>query len=254
MGKNIICIIQARLKSTRLPGKVLLPLANKPVIEHVFNQLSFSKILKKIVLATSTEKSDDPLEKWAKKNKKEFFRGSLNNVLERYYLAAKKFESEIIVRITADCPLIDPTIVDLTINKFIDGQYDYFSNTLNPTFPDGLDTEVFSFSTLEKAFINSKLKSELEHVTPYIKNNPQFFKIGNLSSEINYEKYRWTIDNNEDYELLKIIFDNLSREGNFVYWKDVIKFLQFNTSLSHINKHLKRNEGYEKSLKEDKLL
>ena len=148
---------------------MLLPLCDKPVINHVFHQLSFSKRLSNIILATSNDVSDDLLKEWAKNNNRDCYRGSLDNVLERYYFAAKKYQGDVIVRVTADCPLIDPTVVDLVIDHFLSGQYDYFSNTMVPTFPDGLDTEVFTFAALEKAYKTAKWKSEIEHVTSYIK-------------------------------------------------------------------------------------
>lgn len=253
MQKNVLCIVQARLNSTRLPGKVLLPLKNRPVIEHVFNQLSFATKLNNIILATSTEESDNKLEVWAINNSKEIFRGNLNDVLERYYFAAKKYNGDIIVRITGDCPLIDPKIVDTVVNEFVEGGFDYFSNTINPTFPDGLDTEVFSYDALETTYFNAKLKSEREHVTPYIKNNPGTFKLGGFENKVNYEKYRWTIDNQEDYEFLKIIFEKLYIEDQYISWKDVIRFIDDKPEIININKHIKRNEGYEKSLIEDNL-
>lgn len=248
---KIIAIVQARMTSSRLPGKVLKDLTGKPVIWHVFNQLSFSQKIDQIILAMSDNKADDQLEDWAKENNINFFRGDLDNVLKRFYDTALNYKGDVIVRITADCPLIDPEIVDQVIHLFLSGEFDYYSNTNPPTFPDGLDTEVFTFAALQKAFQAAKLKSEIEHVTPYIRNNPDKFKIGNYSSSINYEKLRWTLDNKEDYDFLSVIYNKLYRPNSFISWKEVIKYLESNTNLLMINEHINRNEGFAKSLNED---
>ncbi len=240
------------MTSTRLPGKVLLNLGGKPVVQQVFNQISKTKLINEIVLATSIDKSDDLLEEWAKSSNNLFFRGSLDNVLERYYSAAKEFSADIVVRITADCPLIDPIIIDSVIELFNKGKYDYCSNTITPTFPDGLDVEVFKFTALEKAHKNATLLSEMEHVTPYIKNNPGLYKIGQFFSKTDYSSLRWTIDNKEDYEFLEQIFDKLSQENKYISWNSVIRFLKNNENLLKINSHILRDEGYVKSLLNDK--
>lgn len=247
----ITAIVQARMSSSRLPNKVMMKICNKPIIEHVFNQLSYSKYISKSVLATSRESNDDPLEIWAKNNNKNFFRGDLNNVLNRYYNAAVKFNASTIVRITADCPLIDPIIVDEIINKYLKDKLDYCSNTLVPTFPDGLDTEVFSIETLRTTYINAKLNSELEHVTPYIKKHPELFNIANFVSPINYSNLRWTLDNYEDYLLLENIYNSLYQENTYMSWEKVLSFVNKNKELNKINSHIKRDEGYIKSLNED---
>lgn len=250
--KNIVAIVQARMTSTRLPNKVLMDLGNKTVLGQVFYQLSFSKMINNVVLATSNDISDDKLEKWAIDNNVNYFRGDLNNVLRRFYHAARTYKADIVVRITADCPLIDPEIVDIIIKEFLIGDYDYYSNTNPPTFPDGLDTEVFTFKALEEAYFNAKLLSEIEHVTPYIRNQPEKFKIGNYLSNFNYENLRWTIDNKEDYEFLKKIFNSLISNDSFISYKQVIDFLSKNAEIQKINSHLQRNEGFIKSLNEDK--
>jgi len=253
MSKTI-AIVQARMSSSRLPGKVLKELSGKPVIWHVFNQLSFSQKIDQIVLATSDNEEDDQLENWAKENSINFFRGDLDNVLKRFYDTALNYEGDVIVRITADCPLIDPSIVDEVVQKFLNGNYDYLSNTNPPTFPDGLDAEVFTFIALKEAYENAKLKSELEHVTPYIRNHPEKFKLGSFVGSKNYENLRWTLDNPEDYRLLSEIFDNLFKANSYISYKTVLAFLAVNEELIEINSKIKRNEGLDKSLKEDKEL
>lgn len=250
--KKIVAIVQARMSSTRLPNKVLMNLGGKTVVGQVVNQLSYSKLLNEVVLATSTDKIDDPLEKWAMEHNVRYFRGDLDNVLKRYFDTAKQTKADIIVRITADCPLIDPEVVDNVISNFLEGGYDYYSNTNPPTFPDGLDTEVFSFTTLEKAYKEADLQSEFEHVTPYIRNHPETFKTGNYKSEIHYENLRWTLDNREDYDLLTQLFTALNKENSFINYKEVIDYVHANSELLKTNAHIKRNEGYIKSLIEDK--
>ena len=255
MNKNknkIFCLVQARMSSTRLPNKVMLNLEGKPVIEQLFHQLSFSKLITECVLTTSIDKSDDVLYDWAMKKGIPVYRGNLNDVLDRYYNAAKFFKAKVVVRITGDCPLIDPEIVDDTIKYFLENGMDYVTNDLPPTFPDGLDTEVFTFKTLEKAFKNAKLSSEREHVTPYILNNKNVFKTGNFKNNIDLNFHRWTLDNKEDYLLISSIYEKLFTENNYIKMNDVLDYLLNNPDLIKLNTHIKRNEGFEKSLKNDK--
>jgi len=166
------CIIQARMSSTRLPKKVMLKIGEKPVLWYVYNRVKLSKKVNEIIIATSSDKSDDPIEKFCREENIKFFRGSLEDVLDRFYYAAKRFNFEYILRITADCPLIDREIMDKGIDLHFassNPENTYTSNTLEYTFPDGLDIEIFSFKLLEEAWKNAKLKSEREHVTPYIR-------------------------------------------------------------------------------------
>jgi len=253
MVKKVVCIVQARYTSTRLPGKVFLNLAGKPVIEQIFNQLSYSKRINQSVLATSELSSDDKLEVWAKSKNIEYYRGSLDDVLDRFYFTAKSFNADIVVRITGDCPLIDPEVVDDVISLFLKDNYDYTSNINPPTFPDGLDTEVFKFSVLEETWKNAKLKSEREHVTPYVRKHNEKFKIGNFENKINLSHYRWTLDNEEDHELISRIYEKLYKENNYIKMEEVLELIKNNINLQNINSHIRRNEGYDKSIKNDKL-
>ena len=252
--KKIVCIVQARMSSTRLPGKVLLKLGDRTVLGQVLNQLSFSKRINECVIATSTSNEDNVIEKWAINNNIKYFRGDLEDVLKRFYLTAKNFGANIVVRITADCPLIDPEVVDAVVGLYISKIADYASNADPPTFPDGLDTEVFSFKVLQNANKNAKLRSEREHVTPYIRNNPLLFKSVNLQSNVNYAHLRWTLDNPEDYDLIKKIYTYLEKKKSFIHWRDVLNLFHKNPQLRSMNRHIKRNEGYDKSLREDKIL
>jgi|WetSurMetagenome_2_1015567.scaffolds.fasta_scaffold110364_2 spore coat polysaccharide biosynthesis protein SpsF (cytidylyltransferase family) len=249
---NIVCIVQARMSSSRLPEKMMMELNGIPVIEQVFRQLSFSKKINQRVLATSVDASDNKLFDWAVKKNIPCIRGSLDDVLDRFYNAAKIMKADIAIRVTGDCPLIDPEIIDKTIQMHLENEFDYTSNANPPTFPDGYDVEVVNFSSLEKAWKEAGLKSEREHVTPYIKNHKELFNIGNFEWEINYEQYRLTLDNKEDFELISIIHKKFYNENNFIKLNNVIEFLLENPKLIEINNFLVRNEGYQKSLKSDK--
>ena len=163
---KVVAIVQARMNSSRLPGKVMMQLVNKPVLEHVVERLSYCKLIEKIVVATSNESSDDQVKDYCVNNKIDFYRGSLVDVLDRYYHAAKIYNAKAILRITCDCPVIDPVVVDAVITGYLSGEYDSYG--LGGKFPDGLDCTVYSFSSLEKAWQEARLKSEREHVGPYI--------------------------------------------------------------------------------------
>ncbi|MFH1957621.1 MAG: glycosyltransferase family protein [bacterium] len=245
-------IVQARLSSERLPGKVLLPLSRKPVLWHVLKRLKSCRKLDCVILATSTEKSDRKLKKVADELGIPVFFGSLNDVLARYYYAAKKYGLDNIVRVTADCPVIDPGIVDEVVERFIKGGFDYYG--LSGDFPDGLDVTVYSFKALEEAFKETILPSEREHVAgAFIEKSKDRFKVGGYKKFRNKVNYRWTIDEPEDYEFLKAIFDELCKEDkkNFTY-QDIFKLLRRKPELAKINMHIIRNEGYLQSLKTDK--
>ena len=246
---TVVAIIQARMSSTRLPGKVLLPLANKPVLAHVVERLSYSRLIEKIVVATSVDSSDDPIADFCCENNILFFRGSLENVLDRYYQTATQFDASAVVRITADCPVIDPVLVDAVITGFLSGNYDLYG--LDGEFPDGLDCTVFSLSALKKARLNAKLKSEREHVGPYIENNPQLFNNGSLKIFKGLQHHRWTLDEPEDYLLLTEIFEQLySPDPPFLTY-DILQLIQKKPELLSINHKIVRNEGYLKSIKND---
>ena len=183
-------IIQARMSSTRLPRKAMIKINNKPVIAHIIERLSFCKNADQIILSTSEDKSDDGLAKLAGKLDIAVFRGSLDDVLDRFYKTAEAFKLDTIVRITGDCPIIDPIVVDKTISNFMIGSYDLFS--VGPKFPDGLDCQVFSREALYLAWQNAKLKSEREHVCPYIEKNPEIFKLGSKNHYSEYSSLRLT--------------------------------------------------------------
>lgn len=253
MSKEILCIIQARTASTRLPNKVLLSLGKKAVLEQIVERVKDSKKIDKIIVATSEKKEDNKIAELCQKIDIDCFRGSENDVLDRYYQAAKHFDFSNIVRITGDCPLIDPEIIDEVIGLFQNEKLDYAANVIPPTFPDGLDAEIFSFEALERAWRETKMKSEREHVTIYMWQNPELFKQKHLNSPIDLSGKRWTLDNPEDYEFINKIYEGLYSAKPKFRLKDVLEFLEANSELEKINQNIKRNEGLEKSLKEDEI-
>ena len=243
------CIIQARMGSSRLPGKVLMKSDNgTPLLYHVINQLRHCSKVKNLVIATTTNQEDDEIEKFADNNSVDVFRGNEKDVLDRYFQCAKKYSFSTIVRITADCPLIDPQIVDKVIEQFFSGNYDFATNTLTRTFPIGTDVEVFSFSALKRTWESAQLPSEREHVTPYLRNERNF-KIINVQNDKNISSLRLTVDRIEDFELIKQILKNISI--NPIHLGDVLELFSRKPELIEINKHIDNNEGFSRSLKED---
>jgi spore coat polysaccharide biosynthesis protein SpsF len=246
---NVVAIIQARMSSTRLPGKVLLPLAGRPVLEHVVNRIAQCSIIGRIVVATSLEPSDDPIEQWCREHAVACYRGSLHDVLDRYYQAALLYKADAIVRITADCPAIDPTIVDKVVQGFLDGGYEFFG--LAGEFPDGLDCTVISFLAIERAWQDASLPSEREHVGPYIEKNQHLFKSGKLEPFSGLAHLRWTLDEPQDLTFLQEVFSRLYRDNPTFLAEDVLALLEREPELININNTIIRNEGYLKSLQSD---
>lgn len=247
----IVAIIQARVGSSRLPRKVIERVGDKTLIWHVIQRVKESKLIDKIVLATTPNEKDKILLEKAKEYGVEGFAGSENDVLDRYYQAAKKFKGDVIVRITGDCPLIDSKVVDRVIQRFMEEEADYMSNINPPTYPDGLDVEVFSFAALEKAWKEATLVSEREHVTPYIRKNPQIFQIKNLENDEDLSSMRWTVDEERDLEFVREIHSKLYKEGKIFHMGDVLALLKKHPELMDINRGITRNGGYQKSLEED---
>jgi spore coat polysaccharide biosynthesis protein SpsF len=246
---KIVAIVQARMGSSRLPGKVLKEVAGKPVLWHLINRLRKSKLLNGIVIATTINEIDKPILKLADSMGIDTFSGSEMDVLDRYYQASTKFKADVICRITADCPVIDPRIVDKVIKHFLDGKYDV---VFAAHYPDGIDTEVISYGALEKAWKEARWASEREHVTPYVYKNPDLFRISEVKSEIDLSGYRCTLDENEDLCLIREIYSYLYREGDIFYLEDILDLYQKYPHLKQINQKIKRNEGYAKSIKEDR--
>lgn len=241
---NVVVIIQARMGSSRLPGKVMKLLAGKPVIQHVIERAKLIPNISNVIVATTTSAKDGPLVEFCNSIEVPVFRGNEDDVLDRYYQAALFYRAEVVVRITGDCPLLDPIESEKVIKRFFEIDADYVSNTNPPMLPDGLDTEAFSMRILEKAWKEAKLKSEREHVTYYIYSNPQEFKTGSIKYKDDFNHYRLTLDEVADYKLLKKIFSLLRENGQFGYLHEVIHILGKNPGLLEINCHIKRNEGF----------
>ena len=237
--------------SNRFPGKVMVKLNEEnKVLDYVINQLRFCKSIKNLIIATTYLEQDDIIVEYAKKNNLEYFRGEPLDVLDRYYKCAKEFSLETIVRMNSDAPFLDPVLVDETVNKFQENDFDFVSNNLTRTYPIGIDTEVFSFNTLEKAWKEAKLPSEREHVTPFMKKNNKIFKIYNLENSEKIPIYRLTIDRREDLEFLKKIAANIKKKP--ILMNDVYQlFVQKPAILELYNDKMNLTEGYNKSLKED---
>ena len=250
---KIIAIIQARLGSTRLPGKVLLDLEGRTVLEHVIRRVRSSKFVNDIIVATTINKEDLEIVKLCASLGISVYCGSVDDVLDRYFQTARLFKAYHIARITSDCPLIDPKIIDDVVALHLSEKSDYTSNILKETFPDGQDTEIFTFNALKEAWKNANLASEREHVTPYIRKNP-LFKHVNLEYNEDLSQKRWTLDNPEDFEFIKIIYENLYKKNPFFGMEEILKFINEYPAIEKINNSLKRNQGYLKSLKEEKIL
>lgn len=248
----INAFMQTRVSSTRLPNKVIKNLEGLPMFVQQAKRILQCKKIDKLIVITSTEKSDDILEAICKENDLLCFRGDLYNVLSRYYYAQLAYPCEHAVRVTADCPVIDSAIMELVINTHLINNNDYTSNCLESTFPDGLDTEVISKSALQDAYKYAKKPSELEHVTPYIRNSPQKYQLQNIQSDTDLSNHRWTVDEPEDFELISAIYAHLYAHNCYFNYQDILNLLSLKPELSSINAQFSRNEGMLKSLKQDK--
>jgi spore coat polysaccharide biosynthesis protein SpsF len=235
---NKVAIVQARMGSTRLPGKVMKEIADKPMLWHVVNRLNYSKLIDKVVVATTDNREDNLIEEFCIDNNVNFYRGSQEDVLDRYYQAAKIYKADIIVRITSDCPLIDPVIVDKVVENYLDHEekVDYVSNILERTYPRGMDVEVFSLRVLEIAWQKAKEQYQREHVTPFIYENPDAFNLSCMKNERDLSHLRLTVDEEKDLELVRRIYKNLYKEDNVFHLQDIIKLLKSNPELKEINK------------------
>jgi spore coat polysaccharide biosynthesis protein SpsF len=241
---KIGAIIQARMGSTRLPQKVMKDLEGKTILEHVIERVKQSKLINEIIIATTTHECDSVIESEALKCGVKVFRGSEDDVLARYYCAAKANDLDIVVRITSDCPLIDSKVIDEVIQCYFDNNYEIITNAgsdlENRTYPRGLDVEVFSLELLKNAFDNATKKYQREHVTPYIyetTENGFFYK-----NEIDYSEYRWTLDTEEDFELIKAIYRELYKGKHDFFLNDIISLVIKQPNLKMINDHIEQKK------------
>ena len=237
---KIVTVIQARMGSTRLPGKVLLPLADKPLILRMYERVKLSKHAGEIVIAITNDQSDNQLFSLCQQNGIDVFRGHTLDLLDRHYKAAKKFNADVVLKIPSDCPLIDPEIIDKVILYYINNRekFDFVSNLHPPTYPDGNDVEVMSFKTLENAWINAKKDFEREHTTPYIWENPDKFRIGNVEWETRKDysmTHRFTIDYKEDYEFIRRVYEELYPTNKRFGLNDILNLLEEKPEIKKIN-------------------
>jgi len=245
----ILAILQARHSSSRLPNKVLKPILGKPMLLHQIERIKNSQTIDKIVVATSSNASDDPIENMCRNNDIDVFRGDLDNVLDRFYQCAKLYKPEYIIRLTGDCPLIDWEVVDSVVRYCINKGFDFVETSL--AFPDGLDTEIMTMSALSEAWKFASLPSQIEHVTQYFITRADKFKNGVFESSQNLTHLRWTVDEPEDFDLVSKIYQELYLDNPFFLTSHILDLLLKNPELSKINEVFTRNEGLQKSLKED---
>lgn len=242
-----VAILQARVSSSRLPRKVLLPILNRPMLARQIERLKRVRGFDTLVIATSTQPEDDAIAQLSAEEGVPFFRGSLDDVLDRFYQAARKYEPVTVVRLTGDCPLTDPEVIDACIEFFRAGDFDYATNAVQPTFPDGLDVEVMRFTCLEQAWRQASQPSEREHVTPYIHTRPESFRIGHYRGQKDLSPCRWTVDDSDDLEFVRAVYGELYPANPAFAMNDVMAMLEQKPELAEINAGRVRNEGYAKS-------
>lgn len=243
--KKIVAIVQARMGSTRLPGKVMRTLLGEPMLFHEMARIGRSKRIHTTVVATTHSSADNTIQQLCIDQGWPYFRGSESDVLDRYYRAAEQFGADIIVRLTSDCPLIDPALIDRVIDTFVinSPDIDYVSNTLpSRTFPRGLDTEVVSFDVLEKSWREDKNPLLREHVTQYILQNPEKFRILGVTNNTDLSHLRWTVDTMEDFQLVDAIYSSFGH--NHFSWYDVMALIEKKPELSLINQHISQKEVF----------
>jgi spore coat polysaccharide biosynthesis protein SpsF len=239
-----IAIVQARTGSTRLPEKVLLELGGETVLVGVVGRVQRMRRIDGLVIATTTEDADDRIEEIARRSGAPVFRGSKEDVLDRYYRTACSFNADVIVRITADCPLIDPEVSDHTVQQFLSMQPDYASNVLERTYPRGLDTEVMTFSALKRAWEEASEPYQRAHVTPYLYQNPGQFHLLSVTHAADHSQHRWTLDTPEDLEFLRAVYARLGGEKNFG-WREVLNLVEREPALSEINRQITQKALHE---------
>lgn len=242
-----VAIIQARMNSTRLPGKILRPLYGKSILGHVITRVRACRNLDEIVIATTTAATDQVIVDEAVRYGARVFRGSEEDVLSRYYFAALENQADVIVRITSDCPLYDPALLERMLEKFysLNAQgptCDYLSNITSRSFPRGLDSEIFSFATLERLHREAQKPHQREHVTPYIYENTDQFRLQTFWNETNLSVHRWTLDTLEDWQLIHAIYTALYREDKMFSTDDILRLLQLHPEISVMNAHVEQKK------------
>lgn len=248
----ILAIIQARMGSTRLPGKMLSVIGDRTLIRHCVDQVRQAQLIDRVLVATTVGPEDDPLVEEVVGCGGEIYRGSSTDVLDRFYQAAKAHGADVIVRICGDCPFIDPEVIDRTVRYFLDNSdsYDYVSNVHPPSVPDGYDVEVVTFRALERAWSTARMTSQREHVTTAIWEHPETYRVGVVTHEENLSHLRVVVDEPEDLEMLRALYVRLS--GRPLTLANVVQVLREKPEISVMNKRFEREAGYRKSLAEDR--
>jgi len=241
---KVVAIVQARMGSSRLPGKVLKDVEGETVLARVVNRLRRARLIDEVWIATTDRAADDVIVKECRSLAVSVSRGDQEDVLDRYFRAAQLAKADIVVRITSDCPLIDPEITDKTIAAFLQSCPDYASNALARTYPRGLDTEVMFFATLGRAWQEARKPYERVHVTPYIYEHPAEFKLLSVTGDVDYSSHRWTVDTSEDLELLRAIYARLKDNPSFL-WQDVLEVLKREPELVELNRFVKQKALHE---------
>jgi len=246
---NVVAILQARGTSSRLPLKVLQPILGRPMLLHQLDRVRRARTLDALIVATSTDPGDDPIDAMCRSEGISCFRGSLNDVLDRCYQAALPHRPRAIVRLTGDCPLTDPALIDRVVDFFQAEGFDLAATT--ETYPDGLDVEVVRFETLAHAWQHATAPSDREHVTLFVRRQPERFRIGLFPSEIDLSHMRWTVDEPRDFELVKRIYEALYPRNAAFTTDDVLELLKARPDLPNLNRGIQRNEGLARSLAAD---
>ena len=242
---SVNAIIQARCGSTRFPNKVFALIDGKPLLWHVVNRLKYATKIDDIIVATTVSEKDDKIKEWCKENNVHCFRGSEENVLNRYYSASEAFPSDYVVRITADDPFKEPKVIDAVITKLIEEGYDHVTNNLPPSFPEGLDCEAFKKSALDRSEKEAETAFEREHVTQYIYHHPEIFKIGNVDNGVNLSYLRWTVDKDVDFEMVKAVYAHRNPENKGILLMDeIIDILKAYPEIEKINSEVERSAMY----------
>ena len=249
----ICAIIQARMSSSRLPGKVLLEVNGRPLLSYMLERISKASTIDRVVVATSTESADDQIEMFCRRENVSCYRGSLDDVLDRYYHAALHVNCDVVVRLTSDCPLLDPAVIDEVVKVYQSRRHDYVANTVPPggTFPDGMDVEVFSLQALEKAWKEARKPSEREHVTFYFWKNSELFSTYRYDLQDNLSKYRLTVDYPEDFEVIQAVLTELYQQNTLFTLKDIINYLEAHPGIIDKNKKIVPNQGWLPALEKD---
>lgn len=241
---KVAAIIQARMGSTRLPGKILKKVLDKTLLEYQIERVKKAKTIDQIIVATTTKLNDNPIIELCRQLSVPYYRGSEDDVLSRYYETATKFSVDVVVRLTSDCPIIDPNIIDKVVNCYLKQQnkYDYISNTLTRTYPRGLDTEVMPYRILKRTYEEANEPSYREHVTAYIYNNPGKFRLLNVYHDLDESKHRWTVDTKEDFILIQNIITRLYPVNNQFSFSDILSLLKQEPDLFYINSHIEQKK------------